>query len=82
MAYTEETYPFLVMEIMEYINEVKEQEHDMPLIEIITDFGRKHNIEPELIGDAITDDVYFKSFIEKDCQYHNIFKNENNPDDW
>ena len=74
MAYTEETYPFLLMEVMEYIKEVKMKDRSVPIIEIIVDFSKKQHIDLAMLGDAITDDDYFKTFIEKDCVHHGIFK--------
>lgn len=75
-TYTEEDYPFLVSEVMKYIELIKTKEKDTSLIDIIYDFCFKNSIEIELVGDAISNDVYFKSFIEKDCQLHRYFKTE------
>ena len=74
MAYTVETYPFLIMEIMEYIKEVKTKEPQTALVDIIVDFSKKQNIDLELLGDAISEDEYLKLFIEKDCVHHEIFR--------
>ena len=70
----EDGYPFIVQAVMKYIDEVKSQGSDAALIDIITDFCFKNNLEVELVGDAISSDVYFKSFIEKDCQLHRYFR--------
>lgn len=80
----EDTYPLLVTEIMAYIEKVKAKEKDTSLIDIIADFGRRNAIEMDLIGDAISSDVYFKSFIQKDCELHRYFKSdiENSLDEW
>jgi hypothetical protein len=78
----EDQYPFLVNDVMEYIVHVKNNGEDLNLVEIITDYSFKYNIDVETIGDAISSDVYFKSFIEKDCELHKIFKTENTNEDW
>jgi hypothetical protein len=81
--YTEEQYPFLVNEIMKHIEEVKKDDQDIALIDIIFDYAFRNGIDVELVGDAISTDVYFKSFIEKDCELHRIFKTNNNQmQDW
>ena len=79
---TEEEYPFLVNKIMKYVEKVKEVDKDLSIIDIILDFSIKNNVDYETIGDAISSDVYFKSFIEKDCELHKIFKSETNNEEW
>lgn len=74
--YTEKEYPFLVNEIMQYISTVKEQDPDAALIDIIFDYSFRFNVDVELVGDAISTDVYFKSFIEKDCQMRKILQTD------
>lgn len=70
----ENEYPFLINDIMLYIEQIKEVETDISLIEIITDFCFKKDIELSIVGEAISNDVYFKSFIQKDCELHGFFK--------
>jgi len=85
MTEIEETYPSLINSLMEYIDKIKKKDRTTPLIDIITDFGMKNDIEMEYIGDAIQNDIYFKSFVEKDCKYHNFIlsKNKNKKiDEW
>lgn len=74
--YTEDQYPFLVNEIMQHITEIKLEEPNSSLLDIIYDYCFKNGIDVELVGDAISSDVYFKSFIEKDCQLHKIIKSD------
>lgn len=81
----EKNYPFLIERIMEYIHEIKIKENikDLSIIDIIMDFSLKYNLDIELVGDAIRSDVYFKSFVEKDCQLHGILKsNIQNIEEW
>lgn len=83
MNYTEEDYPLLISQIMQHIEEIKRKDKDSSLLDIIYDFAFKNGVDIELVGDAISNDVYFKSFIEKDCQLHKIFKTENQTlDEW
>lgn len=79
----EENYPFLVHDVMLYIEKVKQSENDDNLLDIIMDYCDKHNVSEETVGDAISSDVYFKSFIEKDCEMHKIFRTEKDSlDEW
>jgi hypothetical protein len=75
MNYTTDEYPFLVNEVMKYISEMKVEDPSLSLIDIIFNYCFKFNLDVELVGDAINSDVYFKSFIEKDCQHHNVIRN-------
>lgn len=74
MDYTEDTYPFLIHKLMQYIQFVKNTEKHLSLIDIIVDFSLKNDVDIEVVGEAISLDVYFKSFIEKDCELHKIFR--------
>ncbi len=77
--YSEYEYPFLVNEVMIYIDKMKKQENtseDVSLVDIIMEFSFQNDLDVELVGDAIASDVYFKSFIEKDCELHRIFLTE------
>jgi len=80
-AYTEEEYPFLVNEVMQHITTIKKSQPELSLIDIIYDFCFKYDMDVELVGDAISCDVYFKSFIEKDCQLHKIMKSDKQGED-
>ena len=80
---TEDQNPLLIREIIGYIDKVKTVEKETPIINIIMDYAFKNDIDVDTIGDIISTDVYFKSFIEKDCEYHRIFKSEiNEIDNW
>ena len=71
---SEEQYPFLVNDIIAYIDEIKKNDKTSALIDIIMDYAFKHGIDVEAVGDAVSSDVYFKSFIEKDCENRRIFR--------
>ena len=71
-------YPFVVNEVINYIVNRKQTEKNLSLVDIISDFCQKKSMNIELVGDAIASDVYLKSFIEKDCEYHNNLNKSNN----
>ena len=74
--FTEDDYPFVVRNIIEYIDDIKKEEKHMSLLDIIIDYSFKTGIDLQVIGDAIASDVYFKSFIEKDCESKKILKSK------
>jgi len=79
----EVTYPGIVSEVMEYIIERKKKDPECALLDLISDYCLYSGNSVELVGDAIASDIYFKSFIEKDCQHHNIIRSENKKaEDW
>ncbi|WXB47867.1 hypothetical protein WCWAEYFT_CDS0165 [Vibrio phage VB_VaC_TDDLMA] len=77
----EDVYPFLVNDIMKYIEVTKNNDRYISLMDIMLDYSMKKDISVEMIGDAIASDEYFKSFIEKDCEMHRILLTEKR-DEW
>ena len=69
----EDSYPFIIGDLMVYIERIKKLDKSSALLDIIMDYSIKNGFEPELVGDAIANDVYFKSFVEKDCRAHGFF---------
>jgi hypothetical protein len=69
----EEDYDFLVHDILKYIERIKcrEDTKDISIIEVIMDYTFKNNLDISTVGDAISSDEHFKSFIEKDCRFRN-----------
>jgi len=79
----EDVFPFVISGVMGYIETVKNQGTSESLVDIILDYCLKKDVSIDLIGDAINSDVYFKSFIQKDCEMHKIFKTKGNKlDEW
>jgi hypothetical protein len=81
----ERYYSFLIADIMVFIDKIKklDTKKENGLLDIIYEYCLKNDIEVELMGDAIASDVYFKSFIQKDCEDRNIIKSNNTPiEEW
>lgn len=83
----EKEYPFVVRDILEHINKVKTEERDgngpeSSIVEVIMDYAFKENINVESVGDAISSDEYFKSFIESDCSFRGILGKKNLVEEW
>lgn len=71
-AKIEREYAKILSELLEYIYKVKCQNKDEPIIEIISDFCFKNNLEPEKVGDAIREDYFMYEFVMKDCVHNKI----------
>lgn len=80
--FSEKDYPFLVNDIIKYIEKIKMTDCDISMIEIIMDYCFKNNVDVEAAGDAISSDTYFKSYIEKDCEMNRFFKTKINFEEW
>lgn len=83
----EKVYPFLINDLMKYIEIIKESfsknNKGVSLVDIILEYSLKNDISVELIGDAIFSDEYFKSFVKKDCElYKVILTDKKTIDDW
>ena len=68
----------IIRSLMGYITGIKgdQKNRDISLIDVIIDFSFKNNLDVQTVGDIISEDEYFKSFIEKDCADRNIIKND------
>lgn len=80
--YTEDEYPELINELMKHIINIKSSDPDMAILDIIYDYSFKHELPVELVGDAVSTDVYFKSFVESDYQMRLSKPSQNRIDEW
>lgn len=60
------TYPELVQDVLRFILVEKSRSTDLSLSDIIYSFCVKNNYNPEMVGDAISEDFYLKKLIEND----------------
>lgn len=78
-----DAYPFLINDILKYIEEMKKIDESLSLTEIIVNYSFKKKIDLKLIGDAISEDEYFKQFIKKDSEFRGILSSESDMEvDW
>lgn len=75
---SESTYSKIINDLLRYIELNKQNE---PLVDIIVQYSFDKEIDLMLIGDAIKDDEYFKMYIERDSEHHNLLKNTKQ-EDW
>lgn len=74
----ESTYPRIINDLLRYI---ELNRLDEPLVDTIVQYSFDKKIDLMLIGDAIKDDEYFKMYIERDSEHHNLLKNTKR-EDW
>ena len=74
----ESTYPKIINDLLRYI---ELNRLDEPLVETIVQYSFDKKIDLMLIGDAIKDDEYFKMYIERDSEHHNLLKSDKQ-EDW
>lgn len=74
----ESTYPEIINDLLRYI---ELNRLDEPLVETIVQYSFDRKIDLMLIGDAIKDDEYFKMYIERDSEHHNLLKSDKQ-EDW
>ena len=75
-------YPMLLNELLKYLTKKKEQDKDISLLDLIMEYSMRNSVDLDLIGDAISTDVYLKNLIEKDLEYHNFITNKNKDLEW
>lgn len=70
-------YAKLTNRILKFVIEEKEKDSSTPIVDLIMSFCFKNNIDPELAGDAISQDFYLKKVIE-----NSIKADTTDPDDF
>lgn len=77
-----QTYPILLNTLLKYITNIKEQDKQISIMDLILEYSMRNSLDIELIGDAISTDEYFKNILAKDLELtnYNTIKKENN--DW
>jgi hypothetical protein len=80
-------YAELTKRLLVYVLNVRESNPDEPLVQIITQWCFENDLDPALVGDAISQDFYFKRYIENDCKAYSEYRldgsvNEIQFDEW
>ncbi len=69
---TDRYYARVVNDVLNFVLSEKSKNYAMSLVDIITSYCFKNDLEPELVGDAISQDFYFKRLIEQDLKAKTI----------
>lgn len=68
-GYDETRNPEILKDLMEYVNNIKSKDRETPILDIIMEYTFKNDYDVDVIGDIISEDPYFKSFVESDCKF-------------
>lgn len=73
-----ENYPFLVNDLLKFIDKVKSETHrvSLGLLEIIEDYANMNDLDIRLVGEAISEDDEFTAYVRKDCEVRGILKSD------
>lgn len=66
------TSPELVQDVLKYIIDEKKNNSELSLIDLIYSYCVKKNYNPIMVGEAISDDYYFKTLIANDITAVNV----------
>lgn len=61
-------YAKIVKDCLDYIVKIRTENPTMKLLDIIQSFCFEHELDVEEVGDAISQDYYFKQLIEDDMK--------------
>ena len=74
---TEDDYAMLLQDLLAFIAKTKEADPSAEIVEIITDFAFRRNIDVDIVGDAVSTDPRFVRLIRED-----IDMNLRQKEDW
>jgi hypothetical protein len=74
-------YSKIIKNVLDYIRLKRLAKNSDSILDLIFSFAFENNLDLELVGDAISQDINFKELIQKDMNFekHNIKDNIN---DW
>lgn len=68
MEISDLTYAKIANDVLKFVLRQKSLNSTLSIVDLITSYCFKMSLEPELVGDAISQDFYFKQLIEKDIK--------------
>ena len=72
MEISDTVYAKIANEVLKFVLKEKERNNTLSIVDLITSFCFKKNLEVEMVGDAISQDFYFKKLIETDLKSRDI----------
>lgn len=72
-------YSKIIKNVLDYIRLKRLAKNSDSILDLIFSFAFENNLDLELVGDAISQDINFKELIQKDMNFekHNIKDNIN-----
>lgn len=68
MEISDLTYAKIANDVLKFVLRQKSLNSTLSIVDLIASYCFKMSLEPELVGDAISQDFYFKQLIEKDIR--------------
>lgn len=81
-AIESKAYPVLLNTLLKYIINIKEQDKETSIMDLILEFSMRNSLDIELVGDAISTDEYLKNIISKDLEMNNYNSVKIQNNDW
>lgn len=72
MEISDNVYARITNDVLKFVMREKSKNSSLSIVELITSFCFVKNLEIELVGDAISQDFYFKQLIETDLKSKTI----------
>lgn len=72
MEISDNVYARITNDVLKFVMREKAKNSSLSIVELITSFCFVKNLEIELVGDAISQDFYFKQLIETDLKSKTI----------
>ena len=68
MEISDTVYAKIVNDVLKFVLKEKTRDSSLPIVDLITSYCFKKNLEIEMVGDAISQDFYFKQLIDRDLK--------------
>lgn len=68
MEISDTVYAKIVNDVLKFVLKEKTKDKTLPIVDLITSYCFKKNLEIEMVGDAISQDFYFKQLIDRDLK--------------
>ena len=68
MEISDTVYAKIVNDVLKFVLKEKTKDSSLPIVDLITSYCFKKNLEIEMVGDAISQDFYFKQLIDRDLK--------------
>lgn len=72
MEISDTAYARITNDVLKFVLKEKAKNSALSIVELITSFCFMKNLEVEMVGDAISQDFYFKQLIETDLKSRTV----------
>ena len=68
MEISDTVYAKIFNDVLKFVLKEKTKDKTLPIVDLIASYCFKKNLEIEMVGDAISQDFYFKQLIDRDLK--------------